>query len=329
MSMLKYHPPYLSESSPSGQISNTPALRRYVEGIGALGKFKGTIDDLVLASKLFDFDYVEYCRNPTPDKYPYFPGKIYLQPWQPVSSSETRLWVARSDIDKKIDYSSREWENKFYWYKWYRAYVYHSEFAGAEGNPEADKPELVTKSYCVSLVDELRRDDHYYDGCADCCLELSILRDVARVCGEHDTEPLRVSKLATLIDKYSGYSLAHMSKTLWHGYLLKSPKWIRLYYIVDGRAVYYQYNGKKVLIKETNILDDVPKREIMVPYEGFRVDNDNFVTWKQLYVQYIRSYATAKSPHSSPRSRQSPRSSRSPRSPRSDGSRSPRGKDEI
>ncbi len=98
---------------------------------------------------------------------------ILLQPWAPTSSSEARLVVSKNAIEERdlIEYDSHEWENKFFVLSYIRMYSRFDDFLD------------------IGLG---------YDGCLDCFIELSILRDY---------DPRRIKQTARLINQHLRYDL--------------------------------------------------------------------------------------------------------------------------
>lgn len=48
------------------------------------------------------------------DKYQYLKGDIYLQPWAPIRSAETRLWI--DEKQQTTDYDWKSYENQMYYF---------------------------------------------------------------------------------------------------------------------------------------------------------------------------------------------------------------------
>ena len=107
--------------------------------------------DLDYVKKNYNIDLIENYNN---NKYYYLDNNhIFLQPWAPKASGEVRLFVDQKTIDNKyILYDNIEWENKFYYFKFYRQHAYHSLFYN------------IIKKYNID-----------YDGSYDCSRELMIL----------------------------------------------------------------------------------------------------------------------------------------------------------
>lgn len=62
-----------------------------------------------------DFSYLKFrCPYQLPENYEYIEGKIYIQPFAPESSTETRLMVPRNP--KKVIYSSKEYNGKMLYF---------------------------------------------------------------------------------------------------------------------------------------------------------------------------------------------------------------------
>mgnify|MGYP006074375753 CR=1 FL=1 len=83
----------------------------------------------------------------------YLPGEIYIQPWAPINSTETRLVGTSADLKKPlVVYKEKDYTAKFFYYNTlYRQCVMHKN----------------------NYIDKEREIDH----CADCALEIQILED--------------------------------------------------------------------------------------------------------------------------------------------------------
>ena len=101
-------------------------------------------------------DYEEYLDFNPVQEYrkgvmTYLPGEIFIQPWAPVSSTETRLIGNSDDLKKNnIIYNESEYNNKFFYYNTFlRPWVMHEN-------------EYINK-------------EKFVDRCGDCALEIYIL----------------------------------------------------------------------------------------------------------------------------------------------------------
>jgi hypothetical protein len=86
-----------------------------------------------------DFSYLKFrCPYVLPENYDYIEGKIYIQPFAPPSSTETRLLVPRNP--KNLTYSSKEYNGKMIYFN-----------------------RVLRSSYYKSLIDNHPYLDHCYD----------------------------------------------------------------------------------------------------------------------------------------------------------------------
>lgn len=143
MSMLKFHPPYFKESDKKD-------IERFVNGEFSFGPIIQADIDWVKKETKIDF-IKEYLKG----NFRYFKSnKIFLQPWAPRASSESRLIVAQKDLDTFVKYDGAEWENRYIYLNKYRPYAYHSIW--------------------IKIFEQFKLD-YDYDGCFDCSLEILIL----------------------------------------------------------------------------------------------------------------------------------------------------------
>jgi hypothetical protein len=103
-------------------------------------------------AEAFDACKIDY-RNFSLRKFEFFAGELYIQPWSPVSSTETRLVF--DGIPGIRTYELNEYEDRFFYYnKILRNYQLYQ-------NPNADRK-------------------LGFDHCADCALENLIWTDYCR-----------------------------------------------------------------------------------------------------------------------------------------------------
>jgi hypothetical protein len=140
-SMIKFHPPY---------TWNDNTVEEYIANPNA-SKYDSVRGDLQMAASKHGFDTV---KNYTNKKYMYLKNSdIYLQTWAPPASSEARLIIPRGNNNRLEHYDSGEWDNKFSYLKLTRGYGFYGAFYNEIKN----------------------RNDHTYDGCFDCMLDILIL----------------------------------------------------------------------------------------------------------------------------------------------------------
>jgi hypothetical protein len=121
--------------------------------------------------KLIGFDFLgDYKLN----KYHYCGGKVYLQPWSPPNSTETRLVT---DGSGNVEYNFEKYRGKIVFINLYRQIAKHNKYFN------------MIKKYNLN-----------YDQCHDCANELKILFDVL---GDAD----KVAKLSREIDEVTFWNI--------------------------------------------------------------------------------------------------------------------------
>ncbi len=188
-SMLKFHPPYFDDESIEKleqDHASSPVLSMMYENIQRV--------------KEFDLDMIENYKN---KKHMYLDRKmIYLQTWAPVHSSETRLIVEQSAIDKPYrNYDHEDWDNKFYYLRFLRSFGYYDMF--------------------YKYVKPLKNNP--YDGCFDCMLEMFIL---GKYMSKDNSWDMDAAKIAHVISKDPG-KLIELSKLVHENLLYPSMRSIK------------------------------------------------------------------------------------------------------
>jgi hypothetical protein len=188
-SMLKFHPPYFDDESVAKleqDHESSPILSMMYENIQRV--------------KEFGLDMIENYKN---KKHMYLDNiKIYLQTWAPVHSSETRLIVEQSAIDKPyVNYDHGDWDNKFYYLRFLRSFGYYDMF--------------------YKYVKPLKNNP--YDGCFDCMLEMFILGKY--MADDHGWD-MDAAKIARVISKNPG-KLIELSKIVHENLLYPSMRSIK------------------------------------------------------------------------------------------------------
>jgi len=143
-SMIKFHPPYMVVADDYKYYDNPPTKQK--------NEYDMIKSDIEYAKEHYGIDTLSNLKR---KKYMYMSNSmVCLQAWAPVSSSETRLIIAKVDIDKPyIHYDHQLWDDRFMHLKHVRGYVYHKFF-----------------------YEHIRgRKDHTYDGCFDCTLDIFII----------------------------------------------------------------------------------------------------------------------------------------------------------
>lgn len=140
---------------------------------------------------------------------------IFAQPWAPRSSSESRLFVSEKSVfEPYIEYTVKEWEDKFMWLRLYRQFAYHPLF-----------------------YEKVRRMVPDYDGCYDCTRELMIIgeyltgeasieTDMKAIAEVFDSQENlgKLEQIYNMINKYTFFGLANNYKCPTHGHIRKPPE---------------------------------------------------------------------------------------------------------
>ena len=137
ISMLKFHPPYMKDGESLEKYSDviSPYLNRVRDQYG--------LDMIKLYKQGI---YKSICSS-----------EVYLQAWSGANSSEARQIVHKTDIDKPFQhYDHVDWDDRLTYQKLIRGYGYH--------------PDLIQ-----ALSKYKHTNEHIYDGCFDCSLEMLIL----------------------------------------------------------------------------------------------------------------------------------------------------------
>jgi hypothetical protein len=157
-SMLKFRVPFFNESAET--------LQKYYE-LSQTGQYKEAFD---FAAKYVDL------RTFTARSFKFFDGELYLQPWAPTFSAESRLVF--KGIPSIREYNIKEYEDRFFYYNnILRNYQLYK-------NPNADRK-------------------IGFDYCADCALENKIWTDYCKSIGRKD-----VSKYVKILSQVTSRSLA-------------------------------------------------------------------------------------------------------------------------
>ena len=211
-SMLKFHPPYFDKDDDSYNRLIDPEQQ-------AKNPIFQMIHDTLTKVKEFDIDMLD---NYSKGKHMYLENsKIYLQAWAPVHSSETRLIVFESDIDKPyINYDHDDWDNRFYYLRYLRTYGYFDMFY------------KYVKSH----------NNNPYDGCFDCMLEMFILgkyiskdsswdMDAAKIAAIISKNPDQVLRLAALVDENLLYQSMRSIKCGMHDQIIAPLRGLNMFLV--------------------------------------------------------------------------------------------------
>ena len=103
LTMLKYRQPYFTDTNPP---SNAPHITNVFD-----------------EAKSYGIDFLQNYN----DKKDYMPvSDIYIQAWQPITSTEVRLWITRENLNNIVFYDAKALESQlFYYNNIERAWVYH------------------------------------------------------------------------------------------------------------------------------------------------------------------------------------------------------------
>jgi len=153
-SMLKFRPYYMGDK-------NSDQVKNYHDNPDEVTKMMKV--DIEYAKREYGIDIFKDYMN---SKLHYFPSvAIWLQPWAPKNSSESRLIISREGVNSKfVNYDPGDWDSKFYYMTSYRSVGYHGFF----------HKKLI------------RHKITRYDGCFDCMLETLILLNYINGGGELD-----------------------------------------------------------------------------------------------------------------------------------------------
>lgn len=110
-----------------------------------------TLINASMASLKFRLPWIKHTN-----KYPYFDGKLVTQPWQPVHSTESRLYTEGKSM---TTYDSKKYENQGYYHNILtRPFRIYEEYKAAwETNPETSGVDLTLCSmdFCYDCVREI------------------------------------------------------------------------------------------------------------------------------------------------------------------------------
>lgn len=261
-SMFKFHPPYACDTDEINKLitdisdtSNTSSDNKTYNYI---------VDDIKKLSKYYDINNIIDEKN---KQYKYIQGvSIYLQPWAPLASSETRLIVTEDLIDRQfIEYSCEKWSDKFFYLRFYRMFSYFSGY--------------IDKLYDHSLQFD-------YDGCFDCNIEIQIIseylsrnEDISSI-NYKDIENklnskdfcVKILDIYNNINKSTYYELKKNFKCPFHGRLTEKPNSIYLYNVsLDDEKFLNQTKITKDSIEteQKYKIEELDSRVTLYPYQKF------------------------------------------------------------
>lgn len=235
-SMLKFRPYYLTSI-------NKEYMKNLKEGKNLTPILESMKNNLDNAKKNYNIDFLKEYFN---KKCYYFQGDIYLQPWGPKGSTETRLIVLKNDIDKKfINYDIKEWEDKHYTFNRWKQFKWI--------NPFYEKIKDYKKIK--------------YDYCIDCGIEIAILMSYITGIDESNTEKIKnnmtkknIDLLIELYNKINYISNTNFTDSnmclLPHSTIY--DKYVNMYFIKNN-----DYYGNKILKFNYNTEED------KVVFKGF------------------------------------------------------------
>jgi Poly A polymerase regulatory subunit len=175
MSMLKFRCPFIDADQ-----------QKYIEKLGQLEPYKSAFD-LAKAGGLSDLAKaggIDYIADYMKGVFRYMkPWRICIQAYPGKTSTETRLYVARADIDTIVDYDIADYENRlFYWNLLQRSLGRHAVPA------------------------ELRAKVVGLDCCGDCALLVKLFEEYRELKGQKRDDVELADELNRLL-RYLGRSL--------------------------------------------------------------------------------------------------------------------------
>jgi hypothetical protein len=274
-SMLKFRPPFFMNRLNnvatdtvklvlSGETDNNKIIKTTGINPKLIDAVKMMCGDFKYVKDVYGLDMIkEYLNN----KFIYFNDDfIYIQPWSPVASTETRLFISQKNIMSNSTisnmawktYDQIEWENKFIYVRYMRMHAFHDILYS--------KIQKASKKY-TKLND--------YDGCYDCTRELMILGNYIlqknkfeepgpkinieeiSLLFDSDKNCKKIDELYKLINVYTFYDVSSSNyKCLEHGNNREIPKKnIKIKYIDDRKNININIKIDKDtrVIKEENI----------------------------------------------------------------------------
>jgi hypothetical protein len=143
--------------------------------------YKNTFD----LARQFGVDFVKDYFSKT---LRYTPGEIFLQAWQPRSSTESRLHV--KDVGSLVDYDVLDYEGKFHFYNsTYRVSALHDNLLFKLGKIDKALAKRI-ESQCI-------------DHCNDCAIEADIWNDYIKRFLKQKPTPAKIVERFELITKYT------------------------------------------------------------------------------------------------------------------------------
>lgn len=283
-SMLKFRPPFFMDkdnnvATESVKLimdnANDKVLKTGISDT-KLHMIKIMCEDFNYVNDKYDLDMIgEYQKG----KLLYFHNNfVYIQPWSPIISTETRLFISYENIKRKdwFKYDQKEWENKFYYMRWVRMFAYHDIFYKKIKN-------------CSYLSD--------YDGCYDCTRELMILGNylVQKDEFQEPTPDIDIDKIENmlgirsnkaeiynlyeLINKYTFFDLSKKNyKCSFHGNMCKSNNYI---------VVNYRYQNYLIGIEVKSDMMDIKSGDIIYVYDIKDFYNKRIKFDKYLHDKFV------------------------------------------
>lgn len=164
-SMLKYRTPFYMKDDPTPEIINKRDK-----------KYDFVFETIDYVKKYYDVDLIKYYKK---KEFLYFASDfIYVQPWAPSGSSETRMFVSKQNSNKEFIPYDLKHEDRMYFYKFIRFFKFYPFFY----EKLKDVPEL------------------HYDGCQDCTREIMIVMDYIM---KEQSYRYNITKIVHELDKKS------------------------------------------------------------------------------------------------------------------------------
>jgi hypothetical protein len=272
-SMTKFRPPWFNQSDTEG-ITILNLFKLYNENENEDEELSDMTDIFRMIKTDFDFvkkNYgIDIFDGYLDRKTYYFENDfIYTQAWAPSTSSETRLFVSKKNIDKFVVYDATEWDNKFYFMRFARSFSYFDTF--------------------YKVLKDVENND--YDGCYDCYRELLILGnyllnqkrnkkskfngvlDIKRIKETIKNDVSKLQELYDLINKYVYYDLKPNFKCMYHHSIIKKSEYIIANFYSDDIENPFIYGVK--IDEASGNDDDVTKNDIVYKYEYEIADKKN------------------------------------------------------
>jgi hypothetical protein len=201
-------------------------------------------NDLDIVKKKYGVDMFKNYMN---NKLYFFKCNFnYIQPWAPVGSPESRLFVSEENINNFVLYDQKEWDDKYFFIKYHRMFSYYDFYHKYLKNSQ-------------------------YDGCYDCYREITIicnylLNQQGNVTRKIDIESIKkmlqdgntqkLYEINKLINKYVYFDLKPTYKCPFNNSIIKKQKYIILNKYIR-KDDYFIMIGIKISKGSPTTIDDV------------------------------------------------------------------------